>query len=65
MSTLVESTHSLTQPILASLRAHTLSAATLLAVGNEEGVDVWVALRVFISLMYHLYSVSMPGQPLE
>ncbi len=29
------------------------------------GVDIWVALSVFISLMHHLYSVSTPGQVLK
>ncbi len=40
----------------------TLSVATLVS----HGVDIWVALvKVFISLIYHLYSVSTPGLVLE
>ena len=28
-----------------------------MAVGDGQGVDVWVALRVFMSLICHLHSV--------
>ena len=44
-----------------------LSVATLVVVSHgEEGVDVWIALKVFRSLICHLYSVSTPlGQVLQ
>ena len=49
-----------TRPILVSLWAHSLSVATLVVLVSD-GVDVWVALRFFMSLIYHLHSVSTPG----
>ncbi len=39
------------QPVLVSLGAHSLSVTTLVVVSDR--VDIWVALKVFISLIYH------------
>ncbi len=52
------------QPILASLGTGTLSVAMLVVVGIG-GVDIWVALRFSISLIYHSYSVRTPVQVLK
>ncbi len=52
-----------TQPILVSLGAHTLSVATLVVV--SDGGRHLGCFKVFVSLIYRLYSVSMPGQVLE
>ncbi len=46
-------------PTNISIARGTLSVATLVVVSN--GVDISVALR----FLYHLYSISMPGQVLE
>ena len=56
--------HAPTQPILVQLWARTLSVVTLGAV-SDVTTDVWVALRVFVSLTRHLCGVSTPGQVLE
>ncbi len=53
-----------TQPILVSLGAHSLSVATLVVVSDGRGRHLGCSM-VFISLIYHLYSISTPGQVLE
>ncbi len=51
------------QPMLVSLGAHSLSVATLVVVG--DGGRHSGCYKVFVSLIYHLRSVSTPGQALE
>ncbi len=46
---------------LVSPGARAVSAATLVAVSHDEGVDVWGRPKVFTSLICHLYSVTTPG----
>ena len=53
-----------TRPILVSLGAHSLSPAKLVVFSDGRGRHLGCA-RVFISLIYHLYSISTPGQVLE
>ncbi len=55
------------RPVLVLLGAHSPSVAATLVVlvSDEVGVDIWVAIRVFISLICHSYSVSTTGQVLE
>ncbi len=47
--------------MLVSLGASSLSVATPVVVSDGKGVDIWVAPKVFTSLICHLYSVSTPG----
>ncbi len=51
------------QPILVSPWAHSLSVATLVVVSDWRGRHLGCS-KIFISLIYHLYSVKMPGQVL-